>query len=61
MSAPWAAAFRAASGVRGERAIHAKGLTLSGTAEFRGGAGLGLPLLDLPGRYEAEFRHGKVS
>lgn len=59
MSAPWAVAFRAASGVRKERAIHAKGLTLSGTAEFHGGAGLGLPLLDLPGRYTAMFRFSR--
>ena len=50
------AAFRAASHVRGERAIHAKGRTLTGRLTVAGGVGTGAPLLDAPGSYDAVVR-----
>lgn len=50
------AAFRAASKVRGERAIHARGRTLTGRVAVDGGAGTGAPLLDTPGSYGALVR-----
>lgn len=50
------AAFRLASRLRGERAIHARGRTFSGRADVAGGAGTGAPLLDEPGRYDAVVR-----
>lgn len=50
------AAFRAASRVRGERAIHAKGRTLTGRLSAPGGAGTGAALLDAPGAYDVLVR-----
>lgn len=50
------AAFRVASRVRGERAIHARGRTLSGRVAVTGGVGTGAPLLDAPGSYDALLR-----
>ena len=50
------AAFRVASRLRGERAIHAKGRTLTGRLTVAGGAGTGAPLLDAPGSYDALVR-----
>jgi hypothetical protein len=50
------AAFRLASRVRGERAIHARGRTLTGTLTVPGGAGAGVALLDAPGTYEVLLR-----
>lgn len=50
------AAFRLASRVRGERAIHAKGHTLRGRLSVPGGAGTGAPLLDEPGSYDVLVR-----
>lgn len=50
------AAFRLASRVRGERAIHAKGLTLQGRLTVPGGAATGAPLLDEPGSYDVRVR-----
>src|SRR5688500_3881258 len=49
-------AFRAASRVRGERAIHARGRTLTGRLSVTGGAGTGAPLLDAPGSYDVLVR-----
>jgi hypothetical protein len=60
MSAPLltsaTAAFRLASRLRGERAVHAKGRTLQGHLAVPGGAGTGAPLLDKPGSYDALVR-----
>ena len=50
------AAFRLASRLRGERAIHAKGRTLTGRLAVPGGAGTGAPLLDAPGAYDVLVR-----
>ena len=52
-------AFRLASRLRGERAIHARGRTFSGTAAIPGGAGTGAALLDEPGTYEAVVRFSR--
>jgi hypothetical protein len=50
------AAFRLASRLRGERAIHARGRTLTGRVRVPGGAGTGAALLDSPGEYDALVR-----
>ena len=50
------AAVRAASTVRGERVIHARGRTLTGRLAVSGGAGTGSPLLDAPGSYDVLVR-----
>lgn len=50
------AAFRLASRVRGERAIHARGRTLTGRLSVTGGVATGAALLDVPGRYDALVR-----
>jgi hypothetical protein len=50
------AAVRAASRVRGERVIHARGRTLTGRLSVPGGAGTGAPLLDAPGSYDVLVR-----
>jgi hypothetical protein len=50
------AASRAASKVRGERAVHARGRTLTGRLTVAGGAGTGAPLLDAPGSYDVLVR-----
>ena len=50
------ALFRLASRVRGERAIHAKGRTLTGRLTVTGGVGTGAPLLDAPGSYDVLVR-----
>ena len=50
------AAFRLASRVRGERAIHARGRTLTGRLTVPGGAGTGAALLDAPGSYDVLVR-----
>ncbi|MCW2714011.1 MAG: hypothetical protein JWN88_1058, partial [Frankiales bacterium] len=52
--------FRAASAVRGERAIHAKGKTFTGTVDIPGGAGVGLALFDEPQRYDAVIRFSRA-
>lgn len=54
-----AGVMRAASLVRGERVIHAKGTTLSGRLLVPGGAGLGVPLLDEPGRHDCLVRFSR--
>lgn len=51
-----AGVVRAASLVRGERVIHARGTTLSGRLLVPGGADLGVPLLDEPGRHACLVR-----
>ena len=53
------AAFRLASRVRGERAIHARGRTLTGRLTVTGGAGTGARLLDAPGSYEVLARFSR--
>ena len=50
------AAFRAASKVRGERALHARGRTLTGRLTVSGGAGTGAPLLDQPASFDVLVR-----
>lgn len=50
------AVFRVASTMRGERAIHARGRTLTGRLSVTGGAGTGAPLLDAPGSYDVLVR-----
>lgn len=54
-----AAMVRAASLVRGERVIHAKGTTLAGRLVVPGGAGLGVALLDEPARHEVLVRFSR--
>ena len=53
------AAFRLASRVRGERAIHARGRTLTGRLTVTGGLGTGAPLLDAPGSYDVLVRFSR--
>lgn len=53
------AAFRLASRVRGERAIHARGRTLTGRLTVTGGLGTGARLLDAPGSYDALVRFSR--
>jgi hypothetical protein len=52
-------AFRLASRLRGERAIHARGRSFSGTVTIPGGAGTGAALLDEPGTYDAVVRFSR--
>jgi hypothetical protein len=54
------AAFRLASRVRGERAIHARGRTLTGRLAATGGLGTGAPLLDAPGSYDVLVRFSRA-
>lgn len=54
-----AAAFRAASLLRGERAIHARGRAFTGSAVLPGGLGCGAPLLDTAGTYDAVVRFSR--
>jgi hypothetical protein len=49
-------AWRLASAVRGERAVHAKGRALTGQLTVPGGAGTGARLLDEPGSYDVVVR-----
>lgn len=56
----WARAFRVASRVRGERAIHAKGSTFAATVQVCGSLGLGLRPLDEPARYHAVARFSRA-
>jgi hypothetical protein len=56
----WARAFAVASRVRGERAIHAKGSTFTGTVQVSGGLDLELPLLDEPARFDAVVRFSRA-
>ena len=51
-----AGAFRVASRLRGERAIHAKGRTLTGRLSVTGGLGTGVALLDAPAGYDVLVR-----
>jgi hypothetical protein len=53
------AAVRLASRLRGERAIHARGRTFTGSVALPGGAGTGAPLLDEPGTYDAVVRFSR--
>jgi len=50
---------RAASRLRGERAIHAPGIALTGWVDVPGGARLGIPVFDGPGRYRALVRFSR--
>lgn len=59
LTAVGAVAFRAASRVRGERAIHDRGTTVGAVLTVPGGAGLGVPLLDEPGRHDAVVRFSR--
>ena len=52
-------AFRLASRLRGERAVHARGRAFSGRVEIPGGAGTGAPLLDEAGSYDAVVRFSR--
>ena len=54
-----AAVVRAASRLRGERAIHARGRTFTGAVALPGGAGTGAPLLDSAGTYDAVVRFSR--
>ena len=49
-------AFRLASRLRGERAVHARGRTFTGRVRVPGGAGTGASLLDEAGDHEALVR-----
>jgi hypothetical protein len=59
LEATGAAVVRAASLVRGERVVHAKGTTLDSRLLVPGGAGLGVPLLDEPGRHRCLVRFSR--
>lgn len=59
LTAVGAGVFKAASMVRGERAIHAKGTALHARLLVPGAAGLGVPLLDEPGSYAAVVRFSR--
>ena len=59
LSSVGAAVFRAASAVRGERAIHARGTTVAARLLVPGGARLGVPLFDQPGRHSALVRFSR--
>lgn len=50
------AVVRAASRVRGERAIHGRGRAFTGRLSVPGGAGTGAPLLDATGSYDVVVR-----
>ena len=52
-------AFRLASRLRGERAVHAEGRTFTGRVDVPGGAGTGAALLDDPGSYDAVVRFSR--
>ena len=52
-------AFRLASQLRGERAVHARGRTFRGQAVLPGGAETGAELLDEPGTYDAVVRFSR--
>lgn len=54
-----AAVVRAASLVRGERVIHVQGTTLRAQLLVPGGADVGVPLLDEPGRHECLVRFSR--
>lgn len=56
LEATGAAVVHAASRVRGERAIHAKGTTVRARLLVPGGAELGVPLLDDAGRHDCVVR-----
>jgi hypothetical protein len=60
LEAAGAAVVRAASLVRGERVIHARGTTLSARLLVPGGAGLGVPLLDVPGQHRCLVRFSRA-
>lgn len=51
-----AAVVRAASKVRGERVLHAKGRTFTAEVTVTGGGDLGVPLLDTPATHRAVLR-----
>ena len=53
------AAFRLASRLRGERAIHARGRAFSGTVVLDGTAGTGAPVLDTARSYDAVVRFSR--
>ncbi len=53
------AAFRLASRLRGERAVHARGRAFTGSVTVSGGAGTGAPLLDRPATYDALVRFSR--
>lgn len=53
------AAFRLASRLRGERAVHARGRTFTGVVELPGNAGTGARLLDTPATYDAVVRFSR--
>ena len=53
------AAFRVASRLRGERAIHARGRTVTGRLTVPGGAETGAPLIDRPGAYDVLVRFSR--
>ena len=50
------AAVRAASRLRGERVIHARGRAFTARLSVTGGAGTGVPLLDVPAEHDAVVR-----
>ena len=54
-----AGVVRAASLVRGERVIHARGATVAGRLQVPGGAGLGVPLFDEPGSWDLLVRFSR--
>ena len=53
------AAFRLASRVRGQRAIHNRGRALTGQLTVSGGAATGVRLLDEPGSYDVLLRFSR--
>ncbi|MFP5218788.1 MAG: hypothetical protein ACLGIG_03510 [Actinomycetes bacterium] len=59
LTAVGAGVVRAASLVRGERVIHAKGTTVAGRMRVAGGAGVGVPLFDEPGSWDVLVRFSR--
>lgn len=55
------AAFRAASRLRGERAVHPRGRTLTGRLTVTGGVRTGAGLLDAPGSYDVIVRFSRAA
>jgi len=59
LAAVGAGVVRAASLVRGERVIHAKGTTVTGRMQVAGGADLGVRLFDEPGSWDVLVRFSR--
>lgn len=59
LSAVGAGVMHAASLVRGERVVHARGTTVEGRMRVAGGADVGVPLFDQPGTWDVLVRFSR--